>query len=423
MIPFYGLLLFVLLIPIESAFLSIGGGAATITRFVGIIVFGLWILDIAYHRRKIIFPVNLTIGLILVIWGGISILWATSQKTTIDRVMTAAQLIMLAILIINLINTPKKLNQLLVALFIGCAIALTLGMLGIGLKEDSYLLTLQDQSAKEYGSYVGIVFLIGSILLIFKKGKLRFVGLASVLITLIPLIRVNQRGIFLGLGVAWLVIAIITKQKFRTFFFIILVTVVISYLPGYLLQQGLINEYLAERLTIQSIIETGGTGRTEIWETGLRMFKDNWLLGVGWGNFTVEYKKYSIVPGPGKDPHGDLIGLACELGVIGFLIFISMYIRIFINDLKIIGQKNQNKYKIQTLIVISLMIFIFTVGFTSTLLYRKIYWIILGTGLAWPVILKSLQKIEDQRKLFRDKNNQSKGIKISPKSREPGPSI
>jgi O-antigen ligase len=393
--PFWGLLLFTMLIPLESSFLSISGGASTVTRFLGIIIFGVWITPVISRRLKISIPSGLKMAIIFFFWGSISILWAFSQGAAVARIQTALQLVMLALLVVNMIHEQKQLIALLIALFIGCFIVTFLGMVGIGVESAGYLLTLQNQGAKEYGCYIGIFFLLGSILFVFEKGRYRWLGLAAIVLSTVPLIRVNERGIFLAIILTWVVIALITRKKTRAFIFIALMAVTMFFLPALLQQKGIITSHLAERLTIQNILETGGTGRTEIWGAGFRMFTSNFLIGTGWGNFPIVFNKYAtpneIIDSNyslnGKDAHADLMGVAGELGIIGIVLFLVFYFRILLQIFAVYKNDSNVSNKILLVFVIALLIYIFSAGLSTTFLWRKIYWLILGMGILAPKLM------------------------------------
>lgn len=392
--PFWGLLLFAVLIPLESSFLSLGGGAASVTRFLGVFVFGVWIIHLLSRRQRMLIPSSLRIGILFILWGSISVLWAFSQNATLARIQTAVQLLMLTILVVNLTNDLKKLKALLGALFIGSIIVTFLGVIGIGVETGGYLLTLENQGAKEYGSYVGIVFLIGSILFVFEKKYYRWLGLAAIAFAAVPLIQVNQRGIFLAIALAWIVISVLTRQNAKAILFIAMMFLVMNLLPPFLEQQGMISSYNAERLTIQNIVETGGTGRSDIWGVGFRMFSNNPITGTGWGNYSIVHNRYaspaeviySYFSTSGKDAHSDLFGVAGELGIIGVILFLIMYGSILIRDVSALRYL-PSASKLYLIIVIALMVYIFSTGLTSTFLWRKLYWLILGMGILAPKIL------------------------------------
>lgn len=399
--PFWGLLLFVMLIPLESAFLSLGGGAASATRVLGIFIFGVWLLGIFTNHRKIKYPFELKLSILFVLYGCISILWAFDQNVAISRTLTAVQLVMLAFMIVNMGQGSQKFKYLLMVFCIGCLAVTSLGLMGIGIETESRLLTLQNQGAKEYGCYVGIIFLIGSILFIMGKNYYRWLGLAALVFTIIPLIQVNERGIFLAIGIAWIAISILTRQRAKAIIFIVMILLVMSLLPTFLEQQGIISSYHAERLTIRNLVETGGTGRSEIWGVGLKMFTNNPIIGTGWGNFPIVYNRYAspveiynlVLSVGGKDAHSDLVGLAGELGLIGVILFLILYGTVLLKDVTTLNSIPSTS-KIYMIIVIALLVYIFSAGLTSTFLWRKVYWVILGLGITSPVELsQSGQKL------------------------------
>ncbi|MEK7653599.1 MAG: O-antigen ligase family protein [Patescibacteria group bacterium] len=88
-----------------------------------------------------------------------------------------------------------------------------------------------------------------------------------------------------------------------------------------------------ERLEIKSSAERvaslGEAGQT---------IKENWLLGVGVGNYTYhQYQKNPGQPAFAYQPaHNLYLLIFSELGVVGFIIFIFLYFYIFITSLKIL---------------------------------------------------------------------------------------
>ncbi len=73
--------------------------------------------------------------------------------------------------------------------------------------------------------------------------------------------------------------------------------------------------------------------RIDIWKMSINIFKDNFLYGVGLGNFSEVSKKYNFkqTKGPAnyfkvpRIPHNDYLKLLCETGVFG-LIFLLLFI-------------------------------------------------------------------------------------------------
>ena len=272
-----------MLIPLEFAFLSLGGGAATITRFVGLFVFGVWIFQSIFKRNKIIIPSSLQLPIVFVLWGCLSVIWAFNKNVTVSRIQTVLQLVILALLVINMINDRKQLKGLVSALFIGCFIATFLGLAGIGLKMDSKLLTLQNQGANEYGCYVGILFFIGTILLFFETGKNWSFGFVVILLSTIPLFQVNEKECFPFYRFSLDGNCTHHSSKIKNYLFHYALRY-ISQLPSGSFRTKR-NNYQVSRRTIDFTRYITNWRNRSLRDMGVggKIFIDNFLVGTGWG--------------------------------------------------------------------------------------------------------------------------------------------
>jgi O-antigen ligase len=64
-----------------------------------------------------------------------------------------------------------------------------------------------------------------------------------------------------------------------------------------------------------------GSGRTEIWMTGVEALNDFWTVGAGLNNFGAAYKRY--VPGSGQAAHNMYLMVWVELGTVGFALMLT----------------------------------------------------------------------------------------------------
>lgn len=101
---------------------------------------------------------------------------------------------------------------------------------------------------------------------------------------------------------------------------------------------------------------------TEHYISGLRMFKDNPIIGIGPKMFRKlcnesEYKisDYSC----STHPHNYSVQILAETGIIGFIFFISFYVFLIKDLIKLLLQKNDNKYKfpLYSLLILNLINF------------------------------------------------------------------
>ena len=86
------------------------------------------------------------------------------------------------------------------------------------------------------------------------------------------------------------------------------------------------------------------------------IFKQNWLFGVGWGNFSKIYTKNMgiwVI-----DAHNTYIQILCESGLFAGMIIIGIMYREFIQSIKLINQERKSNYYFAYIITFIIMIMI-----------------------------------------------------------------
>ncbi|MCP3875281.1 MAG: hypothetical protein GY699_19275 [Desulfobacteraceae bacterium] len=158
-------------------------------------------------------------------------------------------------------------------------------------------------------------------------------------------------------------------------------------------------------------------------KVGFDIFKKNWCLGVGYGNYGVEFAKDSnwlsdLIATLGRvgsayDPdklgaHNMFLEIAVETGVIGFIVFIIMLL-VAIKTLYDIerycrSQSDDRLADLAVVLQIGLSGFLF-LGFFLHALDQKILWVLLGLTTSFRVAVFSGTKMTN--KLSNDKRIQS----------------
>ena len=201
-----------------------------------------------------------------------------------------------------------------------------------------------------------IFFLIGSFLillcLIFTGSRGGYVGLItgtifSIIIFLFYLI--NRRDT--------------ANRTSTTIIFLIITTIV-------LLALIFLFPILRERmLTIFTFREHSSNNyRINVWLSCLKMFKDNWFIGIGPGNstFRLAYGLYMVSGFDALAAYNIFLELALEVGILGCLTFIFIFLISFIKLHCLFWQKG----KILALGIFISLISLLTQGFVDTVLFR-----------------------------------------------------
>jgi hypothetical protein len=218
-----------------------------------------------------------------------------------------------------------------------------------------------------------------------RKGKITCAIAGALALNAIVLTR--SRGAFLGLMSGILLATLAAPKGYRKFILAgILALAVGGYSmtdPGYIRRIATINNPKEAR-------DFSAESRLMIWHGGLEMLADH-PFGVGSGNFVSAIRRYvPYYSDTGADAHSTFVRCACELGVQG----IAVYLTLFINAAYVLRSVLRRAARLPDShgrrivltsygILVSLTTFFFS-GLTMTLLYIEgPYWL-----LAMPVCLE-----------------------------------
>jgi O-antigen ligase len=191
---------------------------------------------------------------------------------------------------------------------------------------------------------------------------LALVGL-SVLITF-------SRGAYLALFGGFAVIIWARLKNAKTQIVFVIGTAALGIWHSLSLLESLpIVQRFVGRLNIIEAIQTGGTGRTDIWKRAVLSLGNNpW--GYGWGTETVVLS--------GKVSHNVFLEVAIQYGVIGFLLTIFL-LGLIIGDAVHLVKKTENEYYIG---FAASVICVLVGGVSLNMWYVRQFWYVLAMCVA-----------------------------------------
>lgn len=146
-------------------------------------------------------------------------------------------------------------------------------------------------------------------------------------------------------------------------------------------------QYQQRYLTVMTFAEGGELDasneiRVEVWKAGLRMFADHPVLGVGAGQFSTAYGTvYSgRAHGAWFNPHNLLLQVACELGIIGLILFGYFVVQIVKGNHRIFRETRQTSAGLNHEVAVACGAYLIGLAVASTFghtLYRP-YWYLIG---------------------------------------------
>ena len=256
-----------------------------------------------------------------------------------------------------------------------------------------YILDRLMISERAHPNGLGLNMVIGLILCCYffsKNWHYKVIVFSFVPIAMYCLIESGSRkslitfGIFLALAVFLTLLPSITKMKARDFLvgslvIVAIITVVYTYyLPMYE------NSVLYQRLNTEYNDDGSAMGRVDMYRTAIAIFKEYPLFGIGYNSF----KYYSKHGGYAHSTYGEV--LSCS-GIIGSVIYFSIYISILLKYIKLFFTKFKNKKPILTEgIVVSYLLSNFILMSTNIDIYHQYFFVLLGCFVAYYELEKDI---------------------------------
>lgn len=213
------------------------------------------------------------------------------------------------------------------------------------------------------------------VLLLSENKKFKIGYLFIIIINTVELLLTGSRSATLGLVVSIFIVIFIRMlradkigKKMSTFIFVIIL-IVGSYIGLTKFGAGVI-----QRFTVDSVLESGGTGRTIIWSALINyVIPNNLFFGVGLGGENVYIAVSPYVP-TAHGTHNILLTIIAQVGIIGGVAYIAFFVKSTKNIIK-------NYMKIDYLVVpLAMILTAFVNGIGEDVFDERYLWFALGLG-------------------------------------------
>ena len=309
--------------------LSLPGGFGSVLKIVALLPLVAWIFC---PKCKSLKKEN-CFHLLWILLIGTSFAWSISPSNTLDRFITNFLFLLLIIPLSSLKFENKHIKMMKRALVLSSRITLILALLfasfDYGRLHFSGILSEDPNYLCCYFSF-GVV----NIFLSFFSGKNKkywFLYIFELIAYFYVILFTGSRGGALAILSAIIVSLFVGSRKnlaFSIFYVIIAFTIGFSL---FFLASKLVPSSVIERFSLQSIIDSDGTGRYEIWEAGISIFKNSSfsrkLLGYGSGTVREMFLAYGY---RGRVMHNIFLETLCENGLLGLVVYTIMLVQYLI---------------------------------------------------------------------------------------------
>jgi len=385
--PFFGLLLVLMLVPLEE--FTVMGGGSTLIRFYGVPVAGAWLASIILQRREVYKPPGFTLLVALVLWDAMSLTWTVDPWNTAQRLVTEIQLVVLYLMCVDLVRSKKEAHALIV-LFISTALLGAVVALQRLSDPNSTRISLTDPTGSGANQFAHLMALSAAMSIagaIHLRNRLRWISFVASMAFVLALFVSLSKSAIVALAAAVVSLAVFgrgkvitgaTRQRLLWYTAILLVAGWFVTLHFHLLP-----DYMLHRLSLEFVIESEGSGRLDYWRVGLQMVKDRPLTGVGLDSYPRVYLDYALrTPNvfrklyAGLDAHSDYLRRLTELGIPGFLLFGGFLYTVFCTAIRASKLSSVDRFLWST--SFGMLVVILVSSFSTTYQWRKRYWIVLA---------------------------------------------
>jgi O-antigen ligase len=337
--PLLGLYLLVITLPIEELLPSVNG--ATGTRVLGMVVFGMWGAHKLLRRESwmpLLKPLLVQVSLLLLVWVLASAFWANDRGRVFQGLFTQLQLLLFAVLIIDVTTSWERVEWVVKLLVLA-------GIISAYFTVNQYFVL----GVKRAGDGVagGVNFTASSLVTLMPLAFYLIQGQKRKLWSLLALIYTGLGAVAIAVTFSrssYLLLAMIIaiyyvhmarRQSSRRWLLVLtlLVLLAASYLP----QEAIVGRTESILPATEAWLQTlsGEAQQAEVrgyhWRVGLEMFNDSPILGVGYNNFGTEFLHYqfqvegsTLLYSTPRSPHSSFVGILADLGLVGLALWLAI---------------------------------------------------------------------------------------------------
>lgn len=396
----------------------------SIAKILGLITLTAWLFQVLKNKKKPVFTGQMVMGSVFMLLSLLSAVYALESKTALITFTALFTCYLLYFLIPNLIDTPDSLEKFVLLLVVTALIASSVAVM------QRYLPALHldpETSIQEFGMHEGAVvnpeflksgnftrptgtmghhnwlslFMLTILALnvyFMSFGRtyaVKLLGLISLITGVIALVFTHDKLGFLGM--AFVVILMLWKRLVG-----LNAPKIVALCLSLILFYVFIPATYKERVFSVAHIKTSEstTQRWELHTVGWDIFTDNFVKGVGLGNFGAAFMTksshiadnvdYLISSGSNYKvlwlgAHNMYLEIACETGIVGLLALLA-FLALGMRDLKK-AEKDlaENNCTLNRYMARALYVCILGFAFTAIFLHaqdQKPWWIVMGLSAA-----------------------------------------
>ncbi len=396
-----GVVAFVLIQPLAAAGI-VGAGESFVTKVLGGILFVTWLMSLRYpaarkRYRSLVAdqPVLVAALVAFMGWAATSLLWSLDDALALDALLRWGLSFLLMAIVFTAARNRRSAVLICGAFALSAGISTVVGA-AMGMEFEGRLTgTLPDPN--EFAAFLVPALLIAGAFAVTAAGALRrmaFAGVAAACGVGI-LLSGSRGGIIAALAAlaAWTIFGGRWRLKVLATAAVVAL-VAVAYLNAY--ADPATRERVMQVTEQEQLTADGGTGRTDIWEVGLRAFDDNPVRGAGIGNYTEATPRYLDQPGlvrrtdyfleTPKVAHNTYLHVLVEVGVVGMTllgIVLLLVVASAVRAARAFRRHGDGQMELLSRSLFAGLVGMLAAAFFISGQYQRALWILAGLALAF----------------------------------------
>lgn len=360
-------------------------GLSKIMMLYGLAMSSLFLIYFLYHRLTL--QPEIIIYFAWVVWSVIGLSNAVDRELYVGGLRTIVQMAVMILVVSGIMVQQKNMSVTMLAMIVG---GMIVAFLTLYTGEFQQAADVEGktraagitENANSF-AYLLLFVIIGVFFFWERKSSskwrmflLLIMGVAFIGVTL----SASRKGFFGVLVFIFLWWAFCKKKKLSRNPIKAYIVVVLLLGGLYFVAEHIISSTVLGKRFELAEIEHGSESRIQMYKDGLEMIRNNPLIGVGLDN-------YRALSTSGLYSHSDYVEVAANTGIIGFILYFSIYVVLWrrlkrikerINDAEILYTIGLLKAAIMTILIL---------GFGRPNISSKLTWIFLAStiGYSWSI--------------------------------------
>jgi O-antigen ligase len=395
---------------------KLGGSLLSFSKIVGLLLAISWLAKVSsskderndFMARHPLFTYVLGFFLVL---AAASLLWAEDPAAVRTPLMRFALNFILFLIVFTAVRTPKQFVWAIGAYVLGATAAAAYGLASPPSDTAYYDVervagTLGDPNELAAVLVPGVV-LAGALAIVLKRQPLlRLAAAGAGLVCAGGIFLSLSRGGLIALAVA-LVVSVVVAGRWRAQALVLMTFVALG--------GAFYFSFVASEQAVARVTEIeGGTGRSDLWNIGVRMIQDKPATGVGLGNFEISSVHYLLEPGvvrrdefivdQPKAAHNTYLHMFAELGIVGGTIFLAILgfaLLCVLRAARTFARMDERGMELLARALLVALVGILTADFFISEQFGKQLWLLLGLGPALLGVANGMERREPGEPVWR----------------------